>query len=1107
MYAARNMRSAALGLLRGGSPRSRTRAIASLALPLIVTISSAGCGPGVAPHPPPKTAAQKTPEKSAPPPESPARWAFHATKLTGLRARLDLQNGALYGGDGGERWFDKRDGSPPTPASTLVPEGIAAIVRGADDKSFVFVGVSGTTYLASEPLSAIASKKSPATTLRSPAAGKKTIVAISDTGLVRSSDGGATWSKVDLPSPGGSLVATVMNDAGLGLVLAAPQRVWATQDDGVTWAQVATPGVGARRAVLDVNGDVMIEGIDASAILKGTPLRLERVARAPKSDGWDLAAGPTTAVLGYAKALTAGRGAFVGDRWLEAVAEPDDPTRWRLAFGKLGERIEPKKIADLNGCDRVWVAGDARSIFVACDDRGGAKKVPTTFGTGPKPPKSSGGERATIRILRSDDEGKTWTEEATAGSKRLDVGHLWVTPDRALILDGGCKKPKADCYEGPPIIRVPQSKTFAKLGLPSRVQGIAALAFSPNGTRAYALGKSDSGPLVLLVSKNGGRDYGRVALPTVPAPDGNQPALNALHAEARSVSVDASGAVVATVRISGEWIVYTSEDEGATIKGRRFPHRADGVAFAGKRGFAWARHGKAWETTDAGATWTTTGAPSMPELGSPDAQVVCSDYGCHIGDRATRVGWGGGGGGAGSDPASAAVASATPLTCATDGEWKPLGPVLAAPSAYEAELSAGARWLAIKHDHAKGSVSVVLGKTGAKGIETKEVSLFGPSGKDVATAVLPQIEGAAAIRFAFKRDPGAKPDPKDKDAKDKKPSISGGVTDGQKVDVDVAWYVAATGAVHHARIHGAGPLDPRDVVGTGKDSAAMANLSLLSIAQGGVHVRPFATKPDVPLWFVREGGKVDRLPWPDLPTKDIAGAPITPRLDAVRAAGRSVILGVIGSQLFMSWANEGGTSWESRTWGLWPDVRNVEPSWDFTYGPGTGTALRPTVVVQWPGGAGIAPSAWGVPLKGVESDPSEAIPMATQTSLADPPSACSGDSGTRVVAPFSSGTRHPLTVKGEGADVLLATTYAVVRGDAKTACVAAYEARPISTKSKAVKTDENAYSAVIPWADKDHAYLFRTASNGDASVKTMKCAPSKEVPAGLAGVEGFGDAK
>ena len=52
----------------------------------------------------------------------------------------------------------------------------------------------------------------------------------------------------------------------------------------------------------------------------------------------------------------------------------------------------------------------------------------------------------------------------------------------------------------------------------------------------------------------------------------------------------------------------------------------------------------------------------------------------------------------------------------------------------------------------KGSVTVVLGKIGPKGVETKDVSLFGPAGKDVATAVLPQVEGVAAIRFSFKRE-------------------------------------------------------------------------------------------------------------------------------------------------------------------------------------------------------------------------------------------------------------------------------------------------------------------------------------------------------------------
>ncbi len=1070
-------------------------------LPLLLV----GCGPSATKPVVVKTPTAPAPMKAAGKVESPARWALHATRLGNLHARLDLGGAILYGGDGGERWLDKRDGSPPTPASVLVPESIVGIAKSG--KGVLLVGASGAVYPADDPLGTPGNKRLPPTAMRSSTAGRAAIVAIADGGLMRSADGGATWAKVDVPGLTGTLVEVAMNDGGLGLLLAAPQRAWATDDDGASWKSVPTPGVGARGVVHDVNGDLMLEGVEASGLLRGSPLRLERVARAPKSDGYDLGVAPTAAILSYAKAVNSGRGALVDEHYLEAIAEPDDPTRWRVAYGKLGERIEARKVAELNGCDRVWAAGDASSLYLACDDRGG--KAGGALG------KAKAYDRATIRIYRSDDEGKTWKDDGNTGSRRADVGHVWLAPDRTLVIDGACKRLRnSDCLDSPPLVRPSGSKTFAKLNVkPGRVTQVTSLAFAPQGANAFALARSASGPLVLLASKNGGKDFRAISLPSVAAADANLPALSAARAEPGLVSIDASGVVTATASVSGEWLVYTSKDEGQTIEGHRFPHHVDGVSMSGKNGLAWARDGRAWETNDAAATWAPVAAPSFADAAPADRAVVCNTHGCLIGDRAARVGWGGAAIApkAATDPSSVKVFARTPLACEVEGEWKSLGALISAPSAYDAEASAASRWLAIRHDTTKGSVAVVLGKTGAKGIETKEVQLFGPAGKDVATAVLPQIEGAAAIRFAFKRETVA-PTTAGKDDKDKKAKpASGGIVDGQKVDVEVAWYVASTGVVHHATIKGAGPLDPRDVVGGGKDAAG-ANVGLLSIAQGGVHVRPFATKPEAPLWFVREGGKVDRLPWPELPTKDVGGSPLPLRIDAVRAANRTVVLGVAGSQLLTAWANEAGSGWDSRTWGLWPESKaGPDASWDFSYVAGATGAPRPAIVVQWAGGGGVAPVAWAVPLKGVEADPGEAIAMPTQKALGDNETACSAtDLAPRVVTPFSLGTRHPVVVTGDVGEQVLATSSAVLRGDGKSACVLAYEAKAIvrgkiEKTDKAKPADEGAFSAVIPWADREHSFLFRSAVNGDTSVRLLKCVAGKEPPAGLSAVEGFAE--
>jgi photosystem II stability/assembly factor-like uncharacterized protein len=1064
---------------------------------LVFAVSGAACGPASTTSIKGPTGPTSTAQK-APPPESPARWSLHPTKGGSLRAKLELgPMGALYVGDGGERWLDKRDGNPATAAATLLPETIAAAGRASDGKGVLLVGASGTIYTASEPLGPVTGKKPPTQKLRNITAGKSAIVAIAENNqLVRTVDAGATWNKVDLPAGAGTLASLAMSEQGAGIALFAPQRALVTTDDGATWQVTPTPGVGARRVVLDVNGDLIIEGLEASAVLRLSPARFERVSGAPKSEGFELALGEGKASLGYAHAVASGHGAFLGARYVEVIAEPDDATRWRVAIGPIGGNLEAKRVPELNGCTQAFVGGDPApggAIYVACDGQG--KKLPPppmgSSGTGPKWQPEPVPQ---LHLYRSDDDGKTWKDDGTVGSEHTDSGHVWVAPDKSLMVEGACKRAKYGCGEGPPLIRVNGAKAFAKMGLPKGILKIGGLAFSPTGTKAYAVGKGYAGPLSLLVSSNGGKDFTRTALPSVTASDPKKDPLSPSRVEAGTISVDESGVVYATAHDGQDWIVYTSDDEGQTIKARALAVKADAVAMVGKRGFAYDHKGKGWETADGGATWVPVAAPPISDGTTPDRTIACGTYGCFVGDRATRVGWGPGDGGAaieGVAPPTGAAYS-TPLKCNVEGAWSSLGPLINPPSAYEADAGAGARWMAIKNDPFKGGVSVVIGKAPGKDgkVETKEVTLFGPAGKDTATDVKPQVEGVAAIRYAFKRETPAKGS-----------TVAGPIIANQKVDVDVAWYVAATGKVFKATIRGAGPLDPRDVIAGSKDSAGHASAFLLSMAQGGVHVRPFGTKAEAPLYFVHEGGKVDRLSWPELPSKDASGSAILPRPDAVRVGNRSVVLGVTGPglQLVSAWANDAGTAWESRVWGLWPDLRGTRPgeevAWDFTY-----VTNRPSIVAQWGGGGGVGPVAWAVPIKASEVDPSEAIELPTQKLLADPPKAC--DAGAlatpRIVAPYVRGSRHPLLISGEGNEVVLATAAAVMHGSGKDACVTAFEATSTSGGT-------TSYTAIVSTDDLAHAALFKVGTNGqEVSVRSMTCtyAPGP-LPTSLTTVEGF----
>src|SRR5262249_10412508 len=202
--------------------------------------------------------------------------------------------------------------------------------------------------------------------------------------------------------------------------------------------------------------------------------------------------------------------------------------------------LEPKKLT-VSPCDRIWVAGTAKSLHIACDDRATKKLLP-----GSAPPPNDG--RAIVRIYRSEDEGKSWVEDGSLPSRRADLGRAWLSLDGGLAIDGACKRlnPGRECYDTSPVIRNPGQKAFAKIGLPHGMTQMSMPAFDGARNAAYALGRSATGPLKLLVSNDGGRDFKAVSLPTVPALDAKSQPLVATHAEPGSITVDpATGTVVA----------------------------------------------------------------------------------------------------------------------------------------------------------------------------------------------------------------------------------------------------------------------------------------------------------------------------------------------------------------------------------------------------------------------------------------------------------------------------------------------------------------------------------------------------------------------------------
>ena len=1069
------------------------------------TASMVACGPTTiattVKPPPPKVVDPPLPKA-----ESPAHWALHPSHAMPLNARLDLgAAGVLYAGGGGERWLEPAAGGPAAPAATLLPESIEAIARSGSE--LLFVGKSGTIYPAKDPLGPTTGKRVAPTKMRAVAAGKASVVGISEAGLHRTLDGGLTWSKVTLPSNEGTPTYIAMVPSGLGLLLLAPQKVLATSDDGASFSVVKTPGVGARRAVADINGDLLVEGVEASSILREGPLRLEKINRAP-TVRFDLAAQADENMPAYADAIAAGHGAILGTRYLEAIPDGDDATRWVLGIAELGKPLVRKKVRELDGCENVFVGGDARTLMLACDVEG---KPPPDANPNPnKKPKME--ERWHMKLLRSDDLGKTFKDDGVVTSADRPVKHVWLGPDGTVVVDGGCKRSRSEwsCEESPPVVRAPGQAGFAKtVGAP--FTRFSDLAFHPGNGHAYAVGFiNNQGRLGFYVSRNGGKDFVRKNLPAV-AMTGEEPLVaEFMDGYPGSISLDDAGNIVVAVNTGDRFVLYTTSDEGETFKSRVVPFHADALAIAGAHGFAYQHDGPSFESNDAGATWSAVDAPQSYD---DRTSIACGTYGCFIGDQATRVGWDGKAGTAdGTDKPidKSKIVSASVLTCDVQGSFASVGAV-PLPSASNADVGGGTRFTLPRRSTKDGSVVVVVGERSKKGgFDTKEITLFGPLAKDTASHVTMQLEGVAAMRFSFKRElPNViaigKPNPPILKKPPPSPSYLP-ITPKQLVDVEVAWYVAATGKVHRATIKGVGPLEPYRDLTDGRDGPSLARPSMLSIAMGGLHVRPLANvAADAPLWFVSEGGKVEKLGWPEVPKIDVRGKSIAfSSFDAARIGKRSLVFGSIsgGLQMWMAWGNEAGTSWETRTWGLWPEYDDGYVRLRYL-DSGALPAFGVLYTSNAPDQSGSV--GWMTPLKGPENDPSTSVALPTARSLGETPRLCQKVdwNAARLSVPYATGTRHPVLVSGDGIDLVLATATTIARVTSeKEFCVSAYDALPLNgINSKSI----DGWSAIIPADDLEHAALFKVPKGGDLSVRPMSCHVTKDskLPAELTGVDGF----
>jgi hypothetical protein len=339
-------------------------------------------------------------------------------------------------------------------------------------------------------------------------------------------------------------------------------------------------------------------------------------------------------------------------------------------------------------------------------------------------------------------------------------------------------------------------------------------------------------------------------------------------------------------------------------------------------------------------------------------------------------------------------------------------------------------------------VTLRLSKLGKKELATKPVALLGApkvmwttttrqSREGVAVVRAPRLTNGAVVPFVPK--PPAtktttKPAPTKKTAVTPKPVApipsASAAKPGTKpptpatattIELEVAWWSASTGRVHHATI---------------KDAPSLAYAPSRVTAAGLVVTSAGWVSQHVAFAISNEG-VVTRMPDEPLPTG-------FPTRDVVRA-GKGIVsesVSYAGAGL-VDWLEEPKSAWKSAQFALWNTIDGSgrathEPAW---------LGAESGFFVAWSGSPGIEPGAWWVPTAKGAFDPNGVRELTLPALGSAAPQLCGKDSVSwpRVSLPQLAGRRHWISVDVDGLKADLATTDAIMRvGPKGEACVSAY---------------------------------------------------------------------
>ncbi len=265
----------------------------------------------------------------------------------------------LLAGKRGERWLLDPQSHALAAGANLAPEDLIAVLDA--DNGYWFVGQSGTSYEARDPLGKFLRSSAPLEPLIRVSAARHSIIGIpADRSLSRSADGAASFSRV---GPAKVAFADVeLAGDGTGLALSLPEALWLTRDEGATWSELPGKTHGAFALSRDRQGHLRIDTVFGPYRFVDRPPRLEPgldPASAQELTANAPPRGPDAA------ALADGRAIVLGNRYWEVAASPAHPSDYELWQGPLDGKLEASPLPQLKDC-RGGSPGWFRSQPGAC---------------------------------------------------------------------------------------------------------------------------------------------------------------------------------------------------------------------------------------------------------------------------------------------------------------------------------------------------------------------------------------------------------------------------------------------------------------------------------------------------------------------------------------------------------------------------------------------------------------------------------------------------------------------------------------------------------------------------------------------------------------------